>query len=442
MASVRKRKWTHNGVEKEAWIVSYTDQGGKRRIKTFDKKKDADRYRTQVETELTDKTHTAWNESLTIEDGVRSFMKDMEQRNKTGDIEAASTLDSYRNRLENHLSAKLGKLKISEVTAEMVQKIIDSQIIAEYKPNTIVSFYATVVTFLKFAVRKRWVRRNVLLDEPCRVPRRTKRVAVPTREDISKLLRALETKRPYEQLRTYLCRRLIVSLGLFCGLRPGEVFGLQWEDIDLENHVMKIRHSYSRKGGLKGTKTQAGMRAVPLPPLVETDILAVARFSAIHQWANDVGFESYTCHAVHGRIKRAWVRKDFMTDFPDLKGFVLLNHDGKPMTHSNANHTWKTVMNEAGLIDPKTQQKKFTPHALRHAAASLLIEAGLPAINLKTVIGHSSISTTYDVYGHLFPDDTKTADTINSIADRLTRTAFDCKNGMGATTEQHSFVSN
>ena len=52
MASVAKRSWIHNGETKTKWVVRYTDQGGTRRMKTFPSKKTADRYGTQVETEI------------------------------------------------------------------------------------------------------------------------------------------------------------------------------------------------------------------------------------------------------------------------------------------------------------------------------------------------------------------------------------------------------
>jgi hypothetical protein len=51
--SVRKRSWTTDkGEAKSAWVVDYSDQGGKRRLKTFDKKRDADAYHAKVATEV------------------------------------------------------------------------------------------------------------------------------------------------------------------------------------------------------------------------------------------------------------------------------------------------------------------------------------------------------------------------------------------------------
>jgi len=66
--SIRKRKWkTSRGVEKEAWVVDYTDQEGDRHIETFDKKRDADAYHDKARADVRKGLHTAPSKSLTIE---------------------------------------------------------------------------------------------------------------------------------------------------------------------------------------------------------------------------------------------------------------------------------------------------------------------------------------------------------------------------------------
>ena len=65
--SVRKRTWkTANGESKEAWIADYVDQAGKRHIKTFDRKKDADTFHSKANVEVVEGTHTADSASITI----------------------------------------------------------------------------------------------------------------------------------------------------------------------------------------------------------------------------------------------------------------------------------------------------------------------------------------------------------------------------------------
>jgi site-specific recombinase XerD len=84
---------------------------------------------------------------------------------------------------------------------------------------------------------------------------------------------------------------------------------------------------------------------------------------------------------------------------------------GGPLDYSNVRaRMWKPAIEDAGLSD------KITPHSLRHTAASLLISNGAHAKAIQQLLGHSSISVTFDVYGHLFDAD------LDDLADRLENT--------------------
>lgn len=86
MASVRKRKWKHKGVEREAWVVAYTDQSGKRRIQTFDKKKEAETAKTQIELEIASGSHVAASQSLTVAKACEMYLRHYEQRVKAKEV--------------------------------------------------------------------------------------------------------------------------------------------------------------------------------------------------------------------------------------------------------------------------------------------------------------------------------------------------------------------
>ena len=66
MASIRKRLWKTKGVEKTAWVVDYADQAGKRRLKTFSTKKEADAWAVQARHEVSQGTHTPASVSVTV----------------------------------------------------------------------------------------------------------------------------------------------------------------------------------------------------------------------------------------------------------------------------------------------------------------------------------------------------------------------------------------
>lgn len=415
MATVRKRKWTHKGVEREAWVVSYTDQGGKRRIKTFDRKKEADAFRTTVEGEIQQGIHTAFNESITVAEGIELFIKACEQRQRIGDM-TNNGVSGYAYRLRQHVKPRFGALRFSEVTSLPVQDWVNDLLAQGYSAHTVSGAYGSFAILLAFAVRRRWVKRSVLRDEPCRLPKKPKRAAVPSKADILTVLAAAERLEAGENLQTHLNRQATVNIGIFCGLRPGEIYGLQWSDIDWDRGVINVRHNFTKKDGLKSPKTEAGLREVTLVEPVKVVLERIARFNAVRALAEGPGYRSNDPKAISNRVNRFWGAKVVHADVRQQSGFVLRTKMGTPLRAEASIGYWHKLMKNAGLYDHETRKVKFTPHALRHAFASLLIERGLDALNLKSAIGHASVTTTYDIYGHLFPEDGRRGATSHAIA--------------------------
>src|SRR5580704_11907195 len=99
--SVRKRTWiAAKGVEKEAWVVDYVDksEGGKRRLKTFAKKKDATAFEATANVEVRAGIHTADSASVTVAEAGKLWL----QSGESAGLER-STLDAYRQHLDLHI---------------------------------------------------------------------------------------------------------------------------------------------------------------------------------------------------------------------------------------------------------------------------------------------------------------------------------------------------
>jgi hypothetical protein len=159
-----------------------------------------------------------------------------------------------------------------------------------------------------------------------------------TIEQARLLLRAAEGDR-HEAL--YLC-------GLMLGLRPGELCGLLWEDIDLEGATLQVRRSLKieRTGPRLGEpKTRRSYRGLDLPPAV----VAALRAQRVRQ-AQERLF-----------VGRAWVDH----------GLVFTSHVGTPVDPANLRRSFSALTTSAGL-------GHWTPKELRHSAASLLSAAGVP----------------------------------------------------------------
>jgi integrase len=162
-----------------------------------------------------------------------------------------------------------------------------------------------------------------------------------------------------------------VHLGAEAGLRLGEVLGLRVDDLDLLGRRVNVsRQAQSVRGEVLldlPPKSDAGYRTVPLAPAT-VDVIA---------W----------------HLKR----------YPSRRGLVITTTPGRPLRRNLFNDMWSKAKERAGVTRPL----RF--HDLRHRFASVLIEAGLDALTVKTLMGHSSIQETFDTYGHLFPSQSERA---------------------------------
>ena len=119
MATVRKRRWMYDGETKTAWIADYFDSSGKRRQKTFTKKKDADAYLVTVAGEIRKGTHTPDSISKTVAKAGDLWLRQAER-----DGLEPSTTKAYGQHVKLHINPLIGKVKLSQLTAPGVNKFI------------------------------------------------------------------------------------------------------------------------------------------------------------------------------------------------------------------------------------------------------------------------------------------------------------------------------
>lgn len=118
--SVRKRTWSTAGTEKTAWVVDYTDGQGKRRLKTFGKKKDADAFAANATVEVRDGIHVADGATINIEEAGKLWLK-------SGDAAGLerTSLDQRRQHLNLHITPLVGSTKLTKITVPWVRTFQD-----------------------------------------------------------------------------------------------------------------------------------------------------------------------------------------------------------------------------------------------------------------------------------------------------------------------------
>jgi integrase len=118
--SIRKRTWkTAKGDAKEAWVVDYVDQAGKRRLKTFGKQKEADAFNTRARFEITQGMHTPDSDSITVAKAAEKWLETCRVS-----LEIA-TIDSYEQHVRLHIKPYLGRVKLSQLTVPAIRDFED-----------------------------------------------------------------------------------------------------------------------------------------------------------------------------------------------------------------------------------------------------------------------------------------------------------------------------
>lgn len=366
--SIRKRAWrTANGVEKTAWVVDYPDAAGKRRLKTFDKKKDADAFAATAKVEIREGVHVADSVSMTAAEAGTFWIATAEQNG----LERA-TIANYRQHLRLHIVPFIGRVKLSALTVPSIRTFEDKLRDEGRSPALVRKVLVSLGSLLADAQERGLVGRNVVRDRRGRRAKGTERrherrhkgklkigVDIPTRGEIKSIVEALAGR-----------WRPILLTAIFTGLRASELRGLRWQDVDLDARAIHVRQRADRFHDIGAPKSEAGERTVPTTPIV---------INTLREW------------------KLRCPKSDLDLVFPNGKG--------KVESYSNiVKRGYLPTLAKVGIVDRYTGL-----HSLRHFYASWCINQqqdgglGLPAKAVQERLGHSSIALTMDVYGHLFP---------------------------------------
>ncbi len=356
MAQVRKRIWTNSKGERSAWIADYFDQAGKRHIKTFDKKKDADAWLVTARGEVARGVHTPENASITVAEAAELWI----EKGKLENLER-STLRQYRNHVDLHIVPLLGAVKLARLSAPAIEAFRDDLLRRGSRPMAR-KVLASLKGILVEAQRRGLVAQNAA--QPVRVDVKKREQGklvvgrdIPAKEEVQTILAKADGR----------WHPLFVT-AIFTGMRPSELRGLTWDDVDFERKVINVHQRANLWGEIGAPKSAAGEREIPMSPLV---------FNTLREW------------------KLACPKGDL--------GLVFPNGSGNVENHANiANRGFYALQRTTGMVNAKGSPK-YGLHALRHFFASWAIERGFTAKRVQVLLGHSSIQMTFDVYGHLFP---------------------------------------
>lgn len=173
---------------------------------------------------------------------------------------------------------------------------------------------------------------------------------------------------------------LEILLGIFCGLRKGEILGLKFGDFDLENHSVKISRQLSNNPLIdnksnklvdeyrqveKAPKTNNSYRTLKVPQIIIDELVK----------------------------RKGWVeycKNSYLDQYED-HDYISCQKNGKLHSLSALNSALTGICSKNGL-------PHITVHGLRHMYATILIEMGVPLIKISALLGHGSVHTTFEYY--------------------------------------------
>lgn len=276
------------------------------------------------------------------------------------------TYERYEAIVRLHIVPRLGRVSLQKLTGQHLEKMYADLQKAGLSATTVDAVHNMLHTALDRAVRLGLVGRNVSeLVSPPRKEHREAKALTP--EQVRQFLEAIKGHP----------RETLFILALATGMRRGELLGLKWQDINLDNATLQVRRALNRMPtgqGYKETepKTKSGRRSIALVPFA---VEALRR-----HWQSQ--------QEEKARAGEVWEDHDY----------VFCDPDG---SHLDPGHDvyvqFKKVLKQAGLPDLRF-------HDLRHSMATMLLQKKVHPKIVQEVLGHSSIDITMDIYSHVLPN--------------------------------------
>ena len=267
------------------------------------------------------------------------------------------TLKGYRDQLKCHLIPVFGNVRLDEITADGIQEFLNDR--KEYSHKSLQSLHGLLSQILSAAVADKLIDRNPAKDSRIFNPSDiiNERRALTSEEWID-VINQLDNLKGFD--------RLYVAILVFTGLRRGEILGLCWQDIDLENNVIHVRRNVTHtfNAPIIGTpKTEKGKRDVPI---------------------------------MQGLLKYLLPLKG--------EGYIVSHEKtpDKPLSQRAFNNMWKRIEEAIDLHGA-------TSHVFRHTITTLLYDTGADDKTIQSIVGHADIGTTMNTYVHARDDKKRSA---------------------------------
>ncbi len=276
--------------------------------------------------------------------------------------------------LTHRVYPAIGHLRIDKITARHLQGFVNSlakeganeKTGKPLAPKTIRHNLSFISDVFSYAVRM-----GLVSDNPCRkvtIPKgEVKEKQIYSQEEMAHLLTAIHG----EPLKY----KAFFFLIAYSGFRRSEMLGLEWKDIDFENNIISIKRTsnYTSERGIytDTTKTKRSKRVLKISPYI---------MGILKELKNEQDEEAL-------RLGDKWVETDRL----------YTKWNGLPMQNGTP-YFW------LGEFCEKHDLPFYGLHSFRHLFASLLVNQGVDIVTVSGALGHSTVSTTSNIYCHMLEE--------------------------------------
>lgn len=285
---------------------------------------------------------------------------------------------SYKGIIEKHVIPEIGGNKLLQLQTSNLQKLYNDKLnsgrVDKHKvdgkmvnkdgglsPKTIRYMHTIIHSALKQAVDEKVMQVNVA--DHVKLPKNTKKeMKTLAINDINTFLEAARSSRYYTAF----------LLDLYTGLRRGELLGLRWKDIDLKNSKIKVVQQLVYEGGkhvIRELKTERSQNRV-------------------------ISIPGEMVQELKDHKKRQAEERKLLGLSELYDGLIFTSETGTFVQTRNFDRCFKAILKKAKL-------EEIRIHDLRHTFALLSLQAGADIKTLQNDLGHESIQTTLDKYGHV-----------------------------------------
>lgn len=284
-------------------------------------------------------------------DLIKEYMKWYEKRRKE------STVYNLKGTVRRYIEPFFEGKHIQDIKKRDIMKFHDD-LLDKLSVTTAKSVHKNLSAILNYAIQMEYINVNVAREVGNIDAKEDKKIDYWTLEAFKRFLKAVDNDRYYT----------LFMVLFYSGARIGEVLALTWEDINFDKNVIDINKRYY-KTKIDTPKNESSVRKIKLP--------------------------NHTMNLLRQlKLKEKHKKEDYF----------IFGSFYKPLNQSTVTQQFYKYIDYFKDENGKRTIKKIRLHDFRHSHASYLINKGYDIQIISKRLGHNKISTTYDIYAHLYPN--------------------------------------